>query len=174
MTIHSEHPFLEPEANRDPVRRLRGRLSGSVTLWTSGVGETRSGLTVSSIMAADGETGRLIGLIDPDSDLMDSLTENESAVIQLLHYEHRHLADVFADQVPAPGGQFAQASWIETEWGPALDTVTTWAGVRLESVEQRGWSNLVTAVVEHAAIGAEDDPLIHRRGRYLRPTDPSN
>ena len=34
MTIHSEHPFLDPDA--DPVRRLRGRLGGAVTLWTSG------------------------------------------------------------------------------------------------------------------------------------------
>ena len=38
MTIHSEHPFLEPEAERDPVRRLRGRLGGAVTLWTAGDG----------------------------------------------------------------------------------------------------------------------------------------
>ena len=36
VTIHSEHPFLEPEADRDPVRRLRGRLGGAVTLWTTG------------------------------------------------------------------------------------------------------------------------------------------
>ena len=36
VTIHSEHPFLEPESDRDPVRRLRGRLGGAVTLWTVG------------------------------------------------------------------------------------------------------------------------------------------
>ena len=29
MTIHSEHPFLEPEEDRDPVRRLRGRIGGA-------------------------------------------------------------------------------------------------------------------------------------------------
>ena len=34
MTIHTEHPFLDPEP--DPVRRLRGRLGGAVTLWTAG------------------------------------------------------------------------------------------------------------------------------------------
>ena len=32
VTIHSEHPFADPEPERDPVRRLRGRLgvAGSV------------------------------------------------------------------------------------------------------------------------------------------------
>ena len=40
MTIHAEHPFLEPEGSRDPARRFRGRLGGAVTLWTvGGVGD---------------------------------------------------------------------------------------------------------------------------------------
>jgi flavin reductase (DIM6/NTAB) family NADH-FMN oxidoreductase RutF len=173
VTIHSEHPFLEPEANRDPVRRLRGRLEAPVTLWTSGDEKARAGLTVSSIMVAAGPEGRIIGLIDPDSDLMDQLEETGRGVVQLLHHGHHQLADVFAGQVPAPGGQFAQASWTTSEWGPVLDSVTSWAGVRLESVEERGWSNLVTVVLEHAVIGEESDPLIHRRGRYVHPPRPS-
>src|SRR3546814_3435345 len=51
------------EANRDPVRRLRGRLEAPVTLWTSGDEKARAGLTVSSIMVAAGPEGRIIGLI---------------------------------------------------------------------------------------------------------------
>ena len=38
MTIHDGHPFATPESERDPVRRLRGRLGGAVSLWTAGVG----------------------------------------------------------------------------------------------------------------------------------------
>ena len=41
MTIHTTHPFLEPEGDRDPVRRLRGRLGGTVSLWTAGSAEAR-------------------------------------------------------------------------------------------------------------------------------------
>ena len=69
MTIHTEHPFLDPSA--DPVRRLRGRLGGAVTLWTSGAEESRAGLTVSSVMVAGGEPGRILALLDPDSDLRE-------------------------------------------------------------------------------------------------------
>jgi hypothetical protein len=32
-----------------------------------------------------------------------------------------------------------------------------------------GWSRLVDTVVEHVEIGEEREPLVHRRGRYVRP-----
>src|SRR3546814_14047600 len=124
-------------------------------------------------MGAAGHEGGMIGLVVPDSELMDQVEESGRGVVQLLHHGHHQLADVFAGQVPAPGGQFAQASWTTSEWGPVLDSVTSWAGVRLESVEERGWSNLVTVVLEHAVIGEQSDPLIPRRGRHAHPTPPS-
>jgi hypothetical protein len=40
--------------------------------------------------------------------------------------------------------------------------------VRLESVRPVGWSLEVAAVVEELAVGEDDEPLFHRRGRYVR------
>jgi len=51
--IHTDHPFRDPVP--DPVRRLRGRLTGAVTLWVSQDGPRPVGLTVSSLMVAAGE-----------------------------------------------------------------------------------------------------------------------
>lgn len=171
MTIHSDHPFLEPQSSRDPARRLRGRIGGVVSLWTSGAGEGRAGLTVSSYMVATGEPPRVLALIDPDSDLADALDETGTAVMQLLRWPHHQLADVFAGLVPAPGGPFRQAEFEDTAWGPRLVDTTTWAGIRLESTESVGWSQLVTCVLEDVVLGDEPDPLVHRRGRYLPPSD---
>ena len=39
VTIHTSHPFADPEP--DDVRRFRGRLGGAVTLWTAGAGDDR-------------------------------------------------------------------------------------------------------------------------------------
>jgi flavin reductase (DIM6/NTAB) family NADH-FMN oxidoreductase RutF len=171
VTIHSEHPFLEPD--RDPVRRLRGRLGGAVTLWTSGAGEDPSGwsgLTVTSLMVAGGEPGRVLALLDPDSDLADALADTGSAVVNVLTWADRDLAEAFAGTMPAPGGAFGLAGFEPTRWGPRLARAATWAGVRREGATDVGWSSLVTCVVEEVVLGG-DEVLVHRRGRYQRPTD---
>jgi flavin reductase (DIM6/NTAB) family NADH-FMN oxidoreductase RutF len=168
VTIHTEHPFLEPE--RDPVRRLRGRLGGAVTLWTSGPGDDPSGwsgLTVTSLMVAGGEPGQVVALLDPDSDLAASLWDS-GAVISVLTWDDRDLAEAFAGTMPAPGGAFRLAEFEPTPWGPRLRRATTWAGVRPVTKVEVGWSLLVTCAVEEVVIG-DDEPLVHRRGRYQRP-----
>lgn len=166
MTIHSEHPFLDPDA--DPVRRLRGRLGGAVTLWTSG-SDPGAGLTVSSVMVASGEPGRLLALLDPDSDLREVLGETGRAVVHLLEWEHRDLAEAFAGQLPSPGGAFRMGEWEQNEHGPRLVTAPSWAVVELESTQTVGWSDLVVTRVVDLVVGEDVEPLVHRRGRYRRP-----
>jgi flavin reductase (DIM6/NTAB) family NADH-FMN oxidoreductase RutF len=166
VTIHAEHPFGDPEP--DPVRRFRGRVGGTVSLWTSGDETDRAGLTVTSFMLAAGEEARVLALLDPDSDLTEELVKSGRAVVQLLSWDHRDLAEVFAGTAPAPGGMFRQASFEQTDWGPRLAPASTWAGVRLESQQEVGWSTLVTTVVEHLEVGDDEEPLRHHRGRYAR------
>ena len=171
MTIHTEHPFRDAEP--DPVRRLRGWLGGAVTLWTCGAGPDArawAGLTVSSLLVANGEPARLLALLDPDSDLAESLSATGRAMVAMLTWEDRALAEAFAGTAPAPGGPFRQAEFVETPWGPRPSRTVTWAGVQLESAAPVGWSSLVTCVVEELAVG-DDEPLTHRRGRYQRPAD---
>jgi flavin reductase (DIM6/NTAB) family NADH-FMN oxidoreductase RutF len=166
MTIHTSHPFADPDP--DPARRFRGRLGGTVTLWTAGVGSDRAGLTLSSVLVALGEPARVLGLVDPDSDLAAAVESTGTAVVQLLGWPDRDLAEGFAGTAPAPGGVFRQASFVDTDWGPRLERATTWAGVRLEHAADVGWSRLLTCIVEHVEIGDDDEPLGHRRGRFVR------
>ena len=168
VTIHSSHPFLEPEGDRDPVRRLRGRLGGTVSLWTSGSDDTRAGLTVSSWLVAGGEQGRVLALLDPDADLTDELRRTGRGVLQLLRWSDRDLADAFAGTAPAPGGPWRMAGWTPTDHGPRLAHAVTWALLDVESDVEVGWSRLLTCRVGEVAVGDEDDPLVHRRGRYRR------
>jgi flavin reductase (DIM6/NTAB) family NADH-FMN oxidoreductase RutF len=164
MTIHPDHPFLP--ADRDPLRQMRGRLPSPVTVWTSGSGSGASGLTVSSLLVANGEPSHVLGLIDADSDFWTSAPE--TVVVNVLGADHRYLADAFAGTAPAAGGPFTLGTWQDTEWGPALDDSAGWLGIRLVAEEPRtvGWGLLVEGVVEHVELGAAD-ALIHLRGRYL-------
>ena len=166
MTIHSDHPFATPD---DVARRLRGRLGGQVSLWTTGAGGDRAGLTVSSLLVATGEPSFVIGLVDPDGDLSDRLRrDGASCVVQLLEWRHRDVAERFAGQLPAPGGLFAADEWVETPFGPRLADVETWAGCVVDDLREVGWSLEVRCRIEAVTIGDGDEPLQHRRGRYER------
>ncbi|QCW51213.1 flavin reductase [Nocardioides dongxiaopingii] len=171
MTIHSGHPFATGD---DPVRRLRGRVGGAVSLWTAGAGSApgaRAGLTVSSLLVAHGEPARLLALVDPDSDLADVVERTGRAVVHLLSWHHRDLADAFAGVAPAPGGPFRMATFDETDAGPRLADAATWAAVSVESAATVGWSLQLTCTVDDLVVGDDDAPLLHRRGRYR--TEPS-
>lgn len=169
MSIHAGHPFLPPEGERDPLRRLRGRLPAAVSVWTSAAGGQQAGWTLSSFLLADGDPPELLGLLDEESDLADLLATSGTVAVSLLAWEHRFLADAFAGLAPSPGGPFRLGSWTPTTWGPVLDGAVGWVGARLSgSLDTRaGWGLLVRATVEHVALDAPDVPVLTSvRGRY--------
>jgi 3-hydroxy-9,10-secoandrosta-1,3,5(10)-triene-9,17-dione monooxygenase reductase component len=163
--IHHHDPFATPESERSPVRRLRGRLASTVALWTA---PAPAGLTVSSTLVVDGEPGRLIGLVDPESDLWDAVTVAGRFAVAVLGPDDRQLADRFAGLMPAPGGAFADGQWTPTDFGPVPEHAATWAGCRLDGARQLGWSLLVEATIERVELGDGPAPLLHYRGRYHR------
>jgi Flavin reductase like domain len=167
MTIHGDHPFLPPEEERSPVRRFRARLPSPVTLWTSGYDDERAGLTISSVLVADGSPGLVVGVVDPESDLWDTLRSSGRAVVGILEHRHRSLADAFGYVAPAPGGPFRLGEWQHTDWGPAL-TGITWAGCVLTDADppRAGWGLQVRLEIAHVELGPDEQPLVHRRGRY--------
>lgn len=169
MTIHASDPFATPDGLRSPVRRLRGRLPAAVTLWTAaGERHGERGLTVSSMLVVDGEPGRVLGLVDDESDLWAAAEESGRFAVSLLAADDRQLADRFAGLMPAPGGLFAAGEWERTEFGP-VPRGRSWAGCRLAGATPKGWSLLVEAEIERIELlDGDADPLVHERGRYRR------
>jgi flavin reductase (DIM6/NTAB) family NADH-FMN oxidoreductase RutF len=169
VTIHSEHPFLPPPQDRSAVRRWRGRLPAPVTVWATGSDASRAGLTVSSVLVADGEPSELLALVDPDSDFGERVLRTGTAAVSVLGPDHRAVADVLAGQAPSPGGPFRTGEWTDSAWGPVLVGASAWAGVRLLPGDPAtaGWSLLLRGRIEHLELAA-DDPhaLAYLRGRY--------
>jgi flavin reductase (DIM6/NTAB) family NADH-FMN oxidoreductase RutF len=167
VTIHASDPFATPDDQRSPVRRLRGRLPAPVTLWTAGSGGSRAGLTVSSALVIDGDPGRVVGVIDDESELWTAISDTGRFAITLLHHGDHLIADRFAGLLPAPGGLFRDAAWSDTPFGPVPEGAPTWAGVRLDASRALGWGQLVEATIEQITL-ADDTapPLVHVRARY--------
>jgi 3-hydroxy-9,10-secoandrosta-1,3,5(10)-triene-9,17-dione monooxygenase reductase component len=165
MTIHSTDPFATPEHARSPVRRLRGRLPAAVTLWTATAPDGEpAGLTVSSTLVVDGEPGRLLGLLDDESDLWAAVEAAGRFAVAPLSPDDRRLADRFAGVLPAPGGPFREYEWTGTPYGPVPGG--TWVGCRLDAARPFGWGRLVEATIERIELGESAAPLVYHRGRY--------
>jgi 3-hydroxy-9,10-secoandrosta-1,3,5(10)-triene-9,17-dione monooxygenase reductase component len=160
--IHMSDPFATPEEEKSAVRRLRGRLAAPVTLWTA---PGPAGLTVSSMLVADGEPGRVLGLIDEESELWDAIETSQLFAVAPLQPADRQLADRFAGLMPSPGGLFTGGGWQGTDYGPVRQN-GLWAGCRLVSSRPCGWALLVEGVLETISGDQPQPPLIHYRGRY--------
>ena len=167
-----DNPFTTPPEFRDPARRLRGRLASPVTLWTAGERDARAGLTVSSIVVAEGEPPIVLGLINTLTDLFDALQETGAFVVHVLARHQRRLAERFAGAFPSPGGHFAEKEWEQSKWGPVLTVVADRACCRLASVEEVGYHTLVRGTVERVDVGDAVDPLIYLRGGFRRLEPP--
>jgi 3-hydroxy-9,10-secoandrosta-1,3,5(10)-triene-9,17-dione monooxygenase reductase component len=167
VTIHNTDPFASPEDQRSAVRRFRGRLPSPVTIWTAGVGPARAGLTVSSILVADGEPGRVIGIVDEESSLWEAMKSTGCAAITMLHQGEHLLADRFAGILPSPGGLFAVGDWVDSAYGPVAADAATLAGVTLDESTRFGFGLMIAATIAELHVTTDPlKPLAHVRGRY--------
>jgi flavin reductase (DIM6/NTAB) family NADH-FMN oxidoreductase RutF len=171
-SLHYGNPWADPEQVRDPVRRLRGRLPAPVTVWTAGRaadGSEWSGLTVSSVMLAQGESPLLAGLIGPDTDLADEIRAAGVFVVHVLGDHHRRLAQHFAGILPAPDEDLTAEP---TPHGPHLRAVEDRLGCRVQRCSDFGWSLLVEAVIEEVTLGPAGAGLAWYRGQLQRLVRP--
>lgn len=166
--IHGSDPFAAAAADRSPVRRFRGRLPAAVTLWTA---PGPAGLTVSSTTVVDGDPGRLLGIVDDESDLWAAAEAAGRFAVVPLGAGDRRLADRFAGLMPAPGGPFKEGAWTETGYGPVPADAPAWAGCRLDASRPFGWGLLVEATIETVTVGDGGVPLLYHRGRYREIDD---
>lgn len=173
--IHDEHPFAAPPDLRDPARQLRGRLASGVTVVTAGGPGDWAGLTVSSLLIAEGEPSRAVLLIGDTTDLWDALERSGACIVHILTAGQRELSDRFAGIRPSPGGPFAGLDVEDTPWGPAIEQMANRAYCRLERSVETGFHRLVTATIDRIDLTDLTDPLVYFRGRYrtLEPTGQS-
>jgi 3-hydroxy-9,10-secoandrosta-1,3,5(10)-triene-9,17-dione monooxygenase reductase component len=165
--VHYEDPFATPHEQRDPARRLRGRLVAPVTLWTSRSSRP-VGLTVSSAIISEGDPSTVLGLVTDTTDLYEAIVDTSRFVVHVLEHEHRALAESFAGVRPSPGGAFAGLDVTDTEWGPAIAAVKNRAYCKLIDDRDGGYQRLIRAEIERIDVAELDRPLVYFRGRFKK------
>jgi flavin reductase (DIM6/NTAB) family NADH-FMN oxidoreductase RutF len=167
--IHDEHPFVPPPELRDPVRRLRGRLVAPVTIFTAGDDpDGWTGLTVSSLVVAEGDPPLLYSLLGPTTDLVERIAQTGRFLVHVCEAGHRRTADVFAGLEPSPGGLFAGRQVTQTGHGPLLGGFRATAGCTVVSSREESFNLLVTARIDDVGTDEVRDPLTYFRGGYRR------
>jgi 3-hydroxy-9,10-secoandrosta-1,3,5(10)-triene-9,17-dione monooxygenase reductase component len=167
-TVGGRHPFATPPERRSPARRLRGRLLAPVTVWTAGSPPAGAALTVSSVLVAEGEPARILGLIDPTSALWEAATEAGAFVVHVLGAGDRALAERFAEIRPPIRGAFTGVEAAASPWGPLLGGRRSWAACRLAGSAPAGYAELVEGVIERLELhDGEEGPLGWLRGGYV-------
>ncbi len=173
-------PWAAAPQDRDPLRRARGRMPASVTVWLApgdealgpgplglyraGMGTV--GLTVSSLVVSPGEPGRLAGVVNPTTDLGDLFASGAATAftVHILDQGQRALARHFAGDVPAPQA----ALRVETgAAGPALAGVGDRIYCRNATCHPFGWSLLVEAEVQAVELGERRNALAWLSGAFV-------
>ncbi|MGI8775693.1 MAG: flavin reductase family protein [Actinomycetota bacterium] len=171
--IHAENPFRDPPEARSPARRLRGRLPAPVTLWTAQGVEGPTGLTVSSVLVAEGEPAVILGLISSTADLYEAILESRRFLVHVLEHSDKELSERFAGLRPAPGGLFEGVTVEDSPFGPVLTDLQTRAYCSLVDARETGYHQLVTGHIEDLRVDEVPTPLVHLRGKY-RDLDPNH
>ncbi len=170
--IHDEHPFIAPPEQRDPVRRLRGRMAAPVTIVTAGDDGSedgrRTGLTVSSLVVAEGDPPLVYCLLGTTTDLMGVIAATGRFVVHVCETRHREVADVFAGLRPNPGGLFAGHPTTQIGHGPLLAGFDTYALCTYVADREESYSVLLSGTVDEVVVGDLGDPLVYFRGAYRR------
>jgi flavin reductase (DIM6/NTAB) family NADH-FMN oxidoreductase RutF len=164
--IHDEHPFTAPPDQRDPVRQLRGRLAVPVTILTAGDEKSRTGLTVSSLVVAEGDPALVYCLVGPTTDLLDDVEETERFVVHVCDQAQREASDVFAGLRPSPGGLFAGRAFTDSPYGPVLDGFGSYAMCTLVEAREESFTVLVAGRIDEVVLDDLGDPLVYFRGAY--------
>jgi 3-hydroxy-9,10-secoandrosta-1,3,5(10)-triene-9,17-dione monooxygenase reductase component len=162
------NPFADPPESRDPVRRFRGRLVAPVTIVTAGNGGQKTGLTVSSLMVAEGEPGLVYFLVSATSDLYLRLGQTRRFVIHVCPADRGQVADVFAGIRPSPGGVFAGLATSESEHGQVIDDLETRAFCSVVATREESYSVLVSGSIDRVEAGDSRNPMSFYHGAYGR------
>jgi 3-hydroxy-9,10-secoandrosta-1,3,5(10)-triene-9,17-dione monooxygenase reductase component len=171
IRIGSQPPFAVPPERRDPVRRLRGRLVAPVTVWTAGRPPGGAGLTVSSVLVAEGQPAHLLGLIDPTSAFWEAMQEARAFVVHVLGVGDRALAERFSEVRPPIRGPFERLEVAASPWGPVLAGSRPRAACRLAGSTPVGYAELVEGVIKQLEVADPEDPLAYLHGRYRSVRD---
>jgi len=145
-------------------------LAGGVTVITTGVGDDRTGLTVTSLSSLSAEPPTVMFGLNLSSSSFPVLRRHRSFGVNFLTATQKEIADRFAGRGGEKGpARYAEAQWSEGRTGaPLLDGALAALDCEVEELIERHSHAIVIGRVREIRPGANDAALLYWRGDYER------
>lgn len=144
------------------------KLAGAVSILTVGEGESRTGLTATSVTSVSVEPPTLLICVNRTASARAVLLAERRFAINVLSPSHQALADQFAGRNGEKGpARYAGADWTTLETGaPVLADALASFDCELDEAIERHSHIIVLGRVRAARITENADPLLYWSGAY--------
>lgn len=145
-------------------------LAGGVCVITTGRGDDRTGLTVTSLSSLSAEPPAVMFGLNLASSAFPVLRRHRSFGVNFLTAAQKEIADRFAGRGGAKGpARYAEARWSEGRSGvPLLEGALAALDCELEELIERHSHAIVIGRVREIRLGPNDAALLYWRGDYER------
>ena len=158
-----------PEAaDVEDFRFAMRQLASGVCLLTHGLGDARTGMTVTSVSSLSADPPTLLVCFNKSASIYSGLRVGERFGVNVLSSEQKELADVFAGRTGLKGAQrFEQGRWLTTPRGVPLllDAMATFE-CELDDLIERHTHAIAIGRVLHASQAPRGGALVYWRGGY--------
>jgi flavin reductase (DIM6/NTAB) family NADH-FMN oxidoreductase RutF len=170
-------PVVGPASRTLPISTVDGdfrsalrHLAGGVSVITTGQGEDRTGLTVTSLSSLSAEPPTVMFGLNLSSSTFPVLARHRSFGVNFLSAAQKQVADRFAGRGGEKGSaRYAEAEWREGHTGaPLLAGALAALDCELEELIERHSHAIVIGRVREVRLGTNDAALLYWRGDYER------
>ena len=158
------------QAEAPNFRAALRHLAGGVSVITTGQGEDRTGLTVTSLSSLSAEPATVMFGLNLGSSSFPVLARHRSFGVNFLNATQKQIADRFAGRGGEKGeARYAGASWSEGVTGaPLLEGALAALDCEVEELIERHSHAIVIGRVREVRLGGDDAALVYWRGDYER------
>jgi flavin reductase (DIM6/NTAB) family NADH-FMN oxidoreductase RutF len=167
MNVAFPQLVRHPAADGHALKQAMRTLAGGVSVITAGIGEARTGATVTSATALSVEPPTMIVTINLSSSTWPAIRRHGHFCVNILGRHHQDVADRFAGKGGVKGAdRYAEADWREHSTG-ALGLVGALAVIdcELEEAIKRHSHAIILGRVAAITLGVGAS-LVYANGRY--------
>ncbi len=163
-------PVRQIQDDAASFRAAFRHLAGGVSVITSGQGDTRTGLTATSVSSLSAEPPTLMFGLNLSSSSYPVLVRHRSFGVNFLNATQKQVADRFAGR----NGEKGPARYAGAEWSSGLTGAPLLIGAlaaldcELEEIIERHSHAIVIGRVREVRLGGSDAALVYWRGDYER------